>query len=56
MLLQGRDHLRLLLKRRDGSACAWKAAPLTTGSTGFDTSLATLARREFERAGTDPPA
>ncbi len=55
-LLQGRDHLVLLLERGDGSACAWEAAPSTTGSAGFDVLLAALARCEFERAGVDPPA
>ncbi len=55
MLLQGRDHLRLLLERRDGSTSAWEAAPTTTGSAGFDTLLAALTRREFEQAGVEPP-
>jgi transcriptional regulator with XRE-family HTH domain len=56
MLLQGRDHLRLLVERGDGSAAAWEAAPPTTNSLGMDTLLAALTRREFEQAGVEPPA
>jgi len=56
MLLQGRDHLRLMLDRADGSAAAWEAAPRSTGDAGFDTLLAALACREFERASLEPPA
>jgi transcriptional regulator with XRE-family HTH domain len=55
MLLQGRDHLRVLLRRHDGSEAAWEAAPDTTGHAGFDTLLAALAAHEFERAGEEPP-
>jgi len=55
MLLQGRDHLRLMLTRQDGSEAAWEAAPATTGQAGFDTLLAVLAAHEFEAAGEDPP-
>jgi transcriptional regulator with XRE-family HTH domain len=55
MLLQGRDHLRLLLDRRDGSEAAWEAAPGTTGQATFDTLLAVLTAHEFASAGEDPP-
>jgi transcriptional regulator with XRE-family HTH domain len=55
MLLQGRDHLRLLLRRHDGSEAAWEAAPPTTGQAGFDTLLAALTAYEFEAAGEVPP-
>jgi transcriptional regulator with XRE-family HTH domain len=55
MLLQGRDHLRLLLSRHDGSEAAWEAAPGTTGHPGFDTLLAVLAAHEFTAAGEEPP-
>jgi transcriptional regulator with XRE-family HTH domain len=55
MLLQGRDHLRLLLRRGDGSEAAWEAAPGTTGQLTFDTLLAVLTAHEFEAAGEDPP-
>lgn len=56
MLLQGRDHLRLLLHRHDGSEAAWEAAPDTTGHAGFDTLLALLTAQEFKAAGEVPPA
>ncbi|MEV0795336.1 hypothetical protein [Kribbella sp. NPDC050459] len=56
MLLQGRDHLRLLLDRHDGSEAAWEAAPDTTDHAGFDTLLAVLTAQEFKAAGGDPPA
>ena len=55
MLLQGRDHLRLLLRRHDGSEAAWEAAPGSTGQAGFDILLAVLTAHEFEAAGEDPP-
>lgn len=55
MLLQGRDHLRLLLHRHDGSEAAWEAAPTTTGHAGFDTLLAVLTAHEFETAAEAPP-
>ncbi|TCC52708.1 XRE family transcriptional regulator [Kribbella capetownensis] len=55
MLLQGRDHLRLLLGRHDGSEAAWEAAPGPTGQAGFDTLLAILTAHEFEAAGEEPP-
>jgi len=55
MLLQGRDHLRLLLRRHDGSEAAWEAAPGTTGHAGFDTLLAVLTAHEFAAAGEDTP-
>jgi transcriptional regulator with XRE-family HTH domain len=55
MLLQGRDHLRLLLRRHDGSEAAWEAAPGSTGQPGFDTLLAVLTAHEFKAAGEDPP-
>jgi transcriptional regulator with XRE-family HTH domain len=56
MLLQGRDHLRMLLEDDDPALSGWEAAPPTTGSAGFDTVLAVLARREFSEAGREPPA
>jgi hypothetical protein len=55
MLLQGRDHLRLLLRRDDDSEAAWEAAPGSTGHAGFDTLLAALTAHEFEIAGEEPP-
>lgn len=56
MLLQGRDHLRLLLNGPDQDLPdAWEAAPSTTGSVEFDRLLAALARHEFEAAHRDAP-
>lgn len=55
MLLQGRDHLRLLLQRHDGSEAAWEAAPGTTGHASFDVLIAVLTAHEFEAAGEVPP-
>lgn len=55
MLLQGRDHLRLVLDQQDDELLgSWEAAPSTTGSPEFDALLAALARHEFE--ATDRPA
>jgi hypothetical protein len=56
MLLQGRDHLRLMLSRHDGSEAAWDAKPATTGSARFDTLLSALTAREYANAGEEPPA
>jgi transcriptional regulator with XRE-family HTH domain len=56
MLLQGRDHLRMLLEDGKDAVSGWEAAPPTTGSAGFDTLLAVLARREFEEVGAEPPS
>jgi len=56
LLLQGRDHLRLMLSRQDDELLgSWEAAPAPTGSTGFDALLAALARHEFEAAGRPAP-
>ena len=56
MLLQGRDHLRLMLAQPDDELLgAWEAAPTTTGSRGFDALLAALTRREFEAAHRAAP-
>ncbi len=64
MLLQGRDHLRLILSETDGELLteaggellgAWEAAPSSTGSVEFDALLAALARHEFDAAGRIAP-
>lgn len=56
MLLQGRDHLRLMLEKQDDELIgSWEAAPSSTGSIEFDALLAALAKHEFEIAGRIAP-
>lgn len=56
MLLQGRDHLRLMLRDHpEAIAGSWDQAPPGTGSTKWDTLLASLARHEFTAAGVKAP-
>lgn len=60
MLLQGRDHLRLMLTD-DAYAgldldASWEAIPGPTGNLGFDALLAALAAHEFDEAGVPAPA
>jgi transcriptional regulator with XRE-family HTH domain len=56
MLLQGRDHLRLMLSSQDERLLgAWEAAPSSTGSAEFDALLAALTRHEFESARRSVP-
>ena len=56
MLLQGRDHLQLMLTKQDDELTAsWEAAPGSTGSREFDALLAALAQHEFEAAGLGAP-
>jgi transcriptional regulator with XRE-family HTH domain len=57
MLLQGRDHLRLMLEKRDAELIgSWEAAPGPSGATEFDALLAALTKHEFETAGRAAPA
>lgn len=55
MTLQGRDHLRELLRANDNASSAWTAAPRTTGDRKWDALLAALTEREFEEADRKPP-
>jgi len=55
MLLQGRDHLRLMLHDSDGSAASWEPAPGSTGRTEWNALLAALAGQEFRADGEAPP-
>lgn len=56
MLLQGRDHLRLMLCMQDDKLLgSWEAAPSSTGTAEFDALLAALARHEFEAARRSVP-
>lgn len=56
MILQGRDHLRELLRANDNASSAWAAAPRTTGDRKWDALLAALTEREFDEAGREPPS
>lgn len=55
MTLQGRDHLRELLRTNDTAGSAWTAAPRTTGDRKWDALLAALTEREFDEADREPP-
>lgn len=55
MVLQGRDHLRELLRESDAAGNAWRAAPRSTGSRRWDALLAALTEHEFEAADCEPP-
>lgn len=55
MTLQGRDHLRALLRENDVASNAWNATPRTTGSHRWDALLAALTEHEFEEADREPP-
>ena len=57
MLLQGRDHLRVMLEKENTELMgSWEAAPGPTGATEFDALLAALTKHEFETAGRPAPA
>jgi transcriptional regulator with XRE-family HTH domain len=60
MLLQGRDHLVLILAGDDGDRAellaGWEAAPGSVGDPGWDTFLAAVVMHEFEQAGLTPPS
>lgn len=55
MALQGRDHLRKLLRTNDPAGSAWTAAPRTTGDRKWDALLAALTEHEFTEANREPP-
>ena len=52
MTLQGRDHLRELLRANDEASGAWTAAPRTTGDRRWDA----LTEHEFEAANREAPS
>ena len=56
MTLQGRDHLRELLRANDEASGAWTAAPRTTGDRRWDALLAALTEHEFEAANREAPS
>lgn len=56
MLLQGRDHLALLVADRDQVMLdAWEAEPSTVGSAGWDALLAAVTAHELESSGLEAP-
>jgi len=55
MILQGRDHLRELLRSDDPLGSVWGAAPGSTGDHRWDALLAALVEWEFDEAGRVPP-
>ena len=56
MLLQGRDHLGLILDADEPALIgSWEAEPVSAGATGWDALLAAITAREFERAGHSAP-
>lgn len=55
MALQGRDHLRELLRTNDTAGGAWTGGPRTTGDRKWDALLAALTEHEFTKADRDPP-
>jgi transcriptional regulator with XRE-family HTH domain len=60
MLLQGRDHLALILAGASEDhaelLAAWEAAPGSVGAPEWDTLLAAVVVHEFEQAGQTPPS
>ena len=56
MLLQGRDHLALIIGERDQVLLdAWEAEPGSVDSAGWDALLAAIVAHEFEIAGLEAP-
>lgn len=55
MVLQGRDHLKELLRRGDRAVGAWCGGPRSTGSRQWDAFLGAVVHHEFEAAGQQPP-
>ncbi len=57
MLLQGRDHLSVIVQKRDQVLLdAWEAEPGTVGSAEWDALLSAVAAHELEAAGLEAPA
>ena len=56
MALQGRDHLRDLLREAPDLSGSWEAAPPSTGSVEWDAFMAALVEHEFVEAGLAVPA
>ncbi len=56
LALQGRDHLRELLRANDVAGVAWAAAPRTIGDRKWDVLLAALTEHEFTKTNQEPPS
>lgn len=55
-LLQGRDHLRLVLAEYPDLALAWHARPRPVGRPGWDAFLAAVTAHEFEQSDRSTPS
>jgi len=55
LLMQGRDHLRIVLTQHPELSIGWIAAPLPSGRIEWDTLTAGVAGHEFTCAGLEPP-
>lgn len=56
MLLQGRDHLGLILAEGDQELIdSWEAGPASVGSAEWDALLGAVVSHEFERVGLGAP-
>lgn len=55
LLIQGRDHLRIVLAQHPELSMGWAAAPLPSGQVEWDTLAAGVVGHEFIRAALAPP-
>jgi len=55
LLIQGRDHLRMVLAQHPDLRAGWIAAPLSAGRLEWDTLTAAVVGHEFTCAGLEPP-
>ena len=56
LLMQGRDHLQLVLTQHSDLTAGWVAAPVATRRVEWDTVTAGVIGHEFTRAGLDQPS
>ncbi|GAB2572003.1 helix-turn-helix domain-containing protein [Microlunatus antarcticus] len=56
LVVQGRDHLRLVLARHPHLIAGWTAPPLSSGRQDWDTLTASVTGHEFIEAGLEPPS
>lgn len=55
LLIQGRDHLRIVLAQHPELRVGWIAPPLPSGRIEWDTLTAGVVGHEFTSAGLEPP-